>query len=148
MIKLSLGCGKVEDPDYIGLDNTDFGWNKIWDGTRDALPFPDQAVDYIKMENFIEHIERRYWRFLLNECWRVLKPNGILYFTAPNASKSIDIALADPTHVSLFVKGSLKYFSGERPRNADYGFKRWQIISCEDDPKDERILNINLRPNK
>ena len=147
-VKLSLGCGKEKKEGFIGLDNVQFGWNKLWDVTRDQIPMGDDSVDFIEANNFVEHVERKYWKSLFNECWRVLKPNGILQIVVPNASKDISIALADPTHVSLWVDGTLKYLTGERPRNADYGFKRWIIIVCTVDKKDARVSFIQLRPSK
>ena len=147
-IKVSLGCGRTEKPGWIGLDHIDFGWNKLWDATKDQIPLADDSVDYLEADNFIEHIERKYWKQLFNECHRVLKPNGTFQITVPNADKDINIAMADPTHVSLWVNGTLMYLTGERPRNADYGFKRWIVIVSTEHPKDKRVSFIQLRPNK
>lgn len=148
MKKLSLGCGKVQRPGFIGLDIEKFGWNIVWDATKDRIPFNDNEVDFIEAHNFIEHIERKYWKHLFNECWRVLNPRGTLEIIVPNVAKSIDIALADPTHVSFWVNGTVRYLTGERPRNADYGFKRWYEVICIPHQKDERSTFLQLRPNK
>lgn len=147
-MKIAIGCGKREKEGFIGLDIVDFGWNKIWDATKDNLPFDGGVADYIEMENFLEHIERKHWIRLFNECHRVLKRTGTLELTVPDAGKNLDIALADPTHVSLFVKGTLKYLTGEKPRNSDYGILPWEILSQGQDPKDNRVANVILRPNK
>lgn len=148
-LKVSLGCGKRQIPGFVGLDNANFGWNQIWDAEKDALPFGDNSVDLIEAHNFIEHIERRHWRKLFNECHRVLKPTGILEFSTPDAGKDINIAMADITHVSLFVMGTLQYLTGERPRNADYGFKKWMIVIARHyDEKDSRVAFVRLRPQK
>lgn len=134
----------------IGLDIVDFGWNKVWDATRDPIPLGDSSVDFIEAYNFLEHIERRYWPHLFNECHRVLKPNGILEIITPDAGVDMQLALADPTHVSFVVKGTFtQYLTGRRPRNADYGFKPWHVIVCRNyEEKEPRDIFVQLKPNK
>ena len=125
-IKLSLGCGRDKEDGFIGLDCANYGWNKVWIAP-DILPFKDDEVDFIKAENFIEHLDREDALKVFNECWRVLRPTGWFEWTAPDAGKSIDLALSDPTHKSLWVRGIRKYLLGIKPRNADYGIKKWAI---------------------
>lgn len=146
MIKLSLGCGIKKEEDFIGFDNEDYGWNLVWEA-GDPLPYADNYVDFIKAENFIEHLPRLIAIKVFNECWRILKPSGIFIWTAPDAKKSIELALADPTHQSLWVRGCAQYLSGERPRNADYGIKPW-TINIKDHEKDERIMIFEMKPRK
>jgi SAM-dependent methyltransferase len=149
MIKLSLGCGREKKEGFIGLDIEDFGWNKVCDITKDIFPFGDNAVDYLELENVLEHIERKYWRHLFNECHRVLKKDGVLEIISPDATKSIGLAMQDPTHLSFVVKGTFtSYLTGNRPRNADYGFKRWEVITCEDYEKEPRCLLVKMTPCK
>lgn len=148
-LKISLGCGRTEKPGFVGLDNVDFGWNKKWNA-GDEIPFNDNSADFIEMHNFLEHIPREKWILLLNECWRVLKPTGILEIISPDAVASIDLAISDPTHMSLISKGMFRYFTGERPRNADYGIKRWllEVGSPNNMEKEPRVLLARMRPNK
>lgn len=148
-VKLSLGCGRKKIEGFIGLDIMDFGWNKVWDVTRDQIPMADSSVDFIEMYNFLEHIERKYWIKLFNECWRVLKPAGVLNVMGPDVSKDLHLALSDPTHLSIIVPGLLKYLKGERPRNADYGLKHWMVQENRHyDEKEPRCFYWKLRPNK
>lgn len=146
-MKISLGCGKIKEKGFIGLDCIDYGWNVVWKAP-DKLPFKDNEVDYIKAENFIEHLTREEAIKVFNECWRVLKPKGEFRFTVPDASKSLELALADITHKSLWVKGCLQYLTGEKPRNADYGIKPWTIENFFYHPKDNRVMVVILSPNK
>jgi predicted SAM-dependent methyltransferase len=149
-MQISIGCGRTKKEGFVGLDIQDFGWNKVWDAKKDKLPFPDGSVSFIEAHNFFEHVERKYWRDLFNECWRVLKSNGVMELTVPNAEKAFALAIQDITHVSFWCKGTFKYLTGERPRNADYGFKHWIILRLEDDPKDPegRVIFAQLSPSK
>jgi len=131
------------------LDNIDFGWNQVWDATKDEIEFPKNCITFIEMHNFIEHIERKHWIKIFNECHRVLKPNGILEIIVPDAAASIDLAMQDITHVSFMVKGTItQYLCGGRPRNADYGVKKWTLIQCKNDDKDPRVIFAQMKPNK
>lgn len=47
------------------------------------LPFPDESVDVVYLEEVIEHISREQASCLLAECQRVLKPGGALRLTTP-----------------------------------------------------------------
>lgn len=146
-MRIALGCGEREKPGFIGLDIVDFGWNKVWDARKDGIPADDRSVEYIEAENFLEHVSREYWPHLFNECWRVLQANGILDITVPDAGKDLRLALQDPTHVSMVVPGTFTaYLAGDRPRNADYGFKKWDMVSIGPDPKDPRVLNVKMKP--
>lgn len=148
-MRISLGCGRTIKEGVEGLDIESFGWNKVWDATKDAIPYADDSVDYIEMYNFLEHIERKYWLALFNECHRVLRRDGILEIKAPDAAADINLALQDPTHVSLVVKGTLtNYLTGARPRNADYGFKQWIVIWCGQQSDEPRVIHALLTPKK
>lgn len=146
-MQISLGCGQKREEDFIGLDNVFYGWNVIWEA-GEKLPYQDDSAEFIKCHNFIEHIERQKWPSVFNECWRVLKKDGKMEIVVPNAERSIALALADPTHLSLWVAGTLKYLKGERPRNSDIGFKHWEVLEnkpYEKEPRDDYIL---LKPKK
>lgn len=148
-LNISLGCGRREIEGFVGLDHIDFGWNKIWKA-GDPLPFSDDEVDFIQAHNFLEHIERPVALSMFNECWRVLKSCGTMEIITPNAGKSIDLALADPTHVSLWVKGTFThYMTGARPRNADYGIHQWKMNEVRDyEEGDPRVMIVRMSPNK
>ncbi len=82
-MKLNLGCGKVYKPGYINIDSGDRSvadefWN-IMD-----LPLKDASVDLVEADQVIEHFDWVNVRYLLAECWRVLKPNGRLILETPD----------------------------------------------------------------
>lgn len=152
-MKISLGCGKKEKEGWAGLDIQDFGWNKVWDAEKDPIPYPDNSADFIEAHNFLEHIHRGPGlQLLMNECHRVLKPNGIMEIIVPDAETAFTLAVQDITHVSFWIKGTFKYLSGERPRNADYGFRHWKILRLENGNEantyDPRVIFAHLQPNK
>lgn len=114
---------------------------------KEELPFEDNSVGEIACYEFLEHIEDLI--FVMNEMWRVLKPEGILKGKVPREGGRG--ALADPTHKRIFITDTFDYFTGvnrhnsfrpKRPGNADYGIKPWYKISVD------KGIHFILRPRK
>jgi predicted SAM-dependent methyltransferase len=81
--KLHIGCGG----NYLkGWFNTDLFPNarrtKL-DSTK-RFPYPDNTFDYIFTEHMIEHIPYAGGQVMLHECFRVLKPGGVLRVVTPD----------------------------------------------------------------
>lgn len=126
---LDIGCGIRPFADFAdGFDKSINGQKYIGDIER-KWPIEDNIYDTIHAWNILEHIRDKI--FVLNEAQRVLKPGGTIEIIVPDASKKMELAMADPTHISLWVKGTfMEYFCGRRPGNADYGMKKWELVEC------------------
>ena len=83
-IMLEVGAGeKKGDNGWITLDLN----NKCdiyWD-LRDGIPFPNDSVSKIYSSHFLEHLTFKEGQVFLQECLRVLIPNGIFSICVPNA---------------------------------------------------------------
>lgn len=143
-IKLDIGCGREWPEGWEGLDSFDFGQKYVCDLEEGKLPLDDSSVSAIRMWNTIEHLTRPAAIRVLNECWRVLEPGGTMEIVTPDVAKSVALAWQDPTHLSCWTAGTFtQYICGGRPRNADYGIKKWNLIantSPENEPRDMLIL--------
>jgi predicted SAM-dependent methyltransferase len=81
-IKLNLGCGYDIKEGYINIDmKQNNGVDIVVDLNECKLPFEDNTVDEIYMAHILEHIIDRYT--FIQECYRVLKPNGVLLVKLP-----------------------------------------------------------------
>jgi ubiquinone/menaquinone biosynthesis C-methylase UbiE len=84
-MKLDLGCGKNKfSKKFIGIDNNidaDIRWD-----LEKGLPkrIKDNSVEEIVMRHSLEHISN-VWK-LMDDIWRVLKPEGKLRVWAPHYS--------------------------------------------------------------
>lgn len=136
---LDLGCGNnPRNPyHYEELFGIDLIAQKF-DGVQYAranlalepIPFPDNCFDRVTAFDFIEHIPRilamdsKRTRLpfieLMNEVWRVLKPNGVFYAVTPFYPHPA--AFQDPTHVNIITKQTHEYFCGNVPPAIAYGF--------------------------
>src|SRR4051812_36948930 len=72
-VYLHLGCGGRLFEGWINIDMESAG--KRPDLLLDlslGLPAPDESVNRIYSEDFLEHLDRRGGRRLLNDCYRAL----------------------------------------------------------------------------
>ena len=81
----------------------------------DNLPFPNRSFDALTAISLIEHLTKTEAKKFLNEAYRVLRPDGLIFIVTPNyASPSRFIfgkkwfGFADPTHKTFFTPWSLK----------------------------------------
>lgn len=86
---------------------------------HDALPFEDESIDVIIINQVLEHTKDIYW--VLHECSRVLKRGGALIVGTPNLAAwhnrlILSLGIQPPTiatlscHVRGFTRGDLKEF--------------------------------------
>jgi SAM-dependent methyltransferase len=97
----------------------------------EPIPFPDDSFESVSAYDFLEHVPRVALDFssntsvfpfvrLMNEIWRVLKPEGRLYAVTPAFPS--EKALRDPTHVNLITAKTHRYFTAQEPLGRMYGF--------------------------
>jgi predicted SAM-dependent methyltransferase len=84
MVKINFGAGDFKLDGWINVDlNPDHRPTLIADLSQ-ALPFRDSCADYIHSEDFIDQLELDLaCRFFL-ECYRLLKPKGVMRILTPD----------------------------------------------------------------
>jgi len=138
--KLNLGSGLRPQPGYVNLDvrpevNPDIVCN-----VEHSLPFDDNYFDEVRAWDFLEHIKIGKTIFVIEEIYRVLKPNGVFVIYVPSTDGRG--AFQDPTHVSFWNINSWLYYCNDEHR-ALYGIKaKFKIIELQD------VLSINYEQNK
>ena len=84
MAKLNFGCGSRISPDWINID-----FHSTVPGVQRAnllagFPFEDSFFDAVYSSHVLEHFTPSQALSLMTECYRVLKPNGILRTVVPD----------------------------------------------------------------
>lgn len=108
---LDLGCGTLKKA-QVGIDRfaapgVDYVLNL--DDPNVRLPFADSSIPSIITHHCFEHIGEGFIP-LMDECYRVLVPDGPLRIIVPLwPSKS---SLIDPDHKRFFTNQTLEYFCG------------------------------------
>jgi predicted SAM-dependent methyltransferase len=81
---LNLGCGKRFHADWINVDFHANAPEVIACDLSQGLPFPDADFDVVYHSHVLEHFPRQQGLGFLRECWRVLKPGGLLRCAVPD----------------------------------------------------------------
>src|SRR3990167_6388457 len=109
-MKLNLGCGGERPEGYTNVD----GWpgckpDILLDLFRFPWPWEDSSVEEIICSHILEHVPHQVEGFpgdglvgWMNECWRILKPGGLLHVAWPHHQS--DCAFVDPTHTRFITQ--------------------------------------------
>jgi predicted SAM-dependent methyltransferase len=90
MDKLNVGCGTKFHPDWTNVDMVSYSPKvKVVDLTK-GIPFPDNSFDVIYHSQVLEHIPKEKAEYFVRECYRVLKPNGIMRVVVPDLENIVD----------------------------------------------------------
>lgn len=111
---LDVGCGEWKQPGAVGMDKQDLpGVDVVHNWNDFPWPFEDDSVLTIVASNVAEHVSPVDGHFIdwMNECWRVLKPEGQLAIVAPYGVCSLYVQ--DPTHCNPVNEKTFWYFDGD-----------------------------------
>jgi predicted SAM-dependent methyltransferase len=81
---LNLGCGNRYHNEWTNIDFHSTGINVIAHNLRKGIPFPDNIFDIVYHSHVIEHFSKEEAPKLITECYRVLKPDGIIRVAFPD----------------------------------------------------------------
>ncbi len=109
---LQLGTGHNPLPGWLNTDVQVFrrGYVEFLDATQ-PFPLPDASFDYVYSEHQIEHIPLEAGEHMLRECFRVLRPGGVVRIATPDlecmaalAGKDLD---DDQRHYIAYISAML-----------------------------------------
>jgi SAM-dependent methyltransferase len=104
-VVLDLGCGDTTQyHTNIGVDRRPAKAVAVIADLSQALPFADSSADRVFTVHVLEHLLD--YLPLLDECHRVLRPDGVLHLMAP-WWRHVN-AVADPTHLRFFDMQTVK----------------------------------------
>jgi len=87
-LRLHLGCGGERKAGWVNVDllgdPVDLAWN-----LASSLPFEPASADAVFHEHLLEHLPLQAGSAFMRECYRVLKPGGILRVGVPDAGQLI-----------------------------------------------------------
>jgi SAM-dependent methyltransferase len=84
-LRLNLGCGEKPLEGFVNVDFRKLpGVDVVTDLSKLPWNFRDSEAEQILMLDFLEHFPYRSTEKILEECWRILKPGGILEVQVPD----------------------------------------------------------------
>ena len=81
---LNLGCGRQFHKDWINVDLEAVDDQVLEHDLTTGLPFEPESMDAVYHSHVLEHLAPGAGIELINECFRVLKPGGILRIVVPD----------------------------------------------------------------
>ncbi len=81
---LNLGCGYRFHPTWTNVNFISTGENIIAHNLTQGIPFPDASFDVVYHSHLLEHFPKNAVAPFLKECYRVLRPQGVLRVVVPD----------------------------------------------------------------
>lgn len=81
---INIGCGYIAHPDWINLDIVPVTPIVKSFDLRRGLPASSGTIDACYSSHVLEHLLSEEAKFLVQDCFRVLKPGGILRLVVPD----------------------------------------------------------------
>lgn len=149
-MKINLGCGRRKLEGFINVDKNP---NVHPDIVADVTIIPWEwakanQADLIFSDNLFEHIREEPLNKVIQECHRVLKPNGFLQIIVPlTAPDNFMVVFSDPMHVNHnFTMETYDYYDHRHPRwknyGSVYGIPKFERIRQE---RKGRFLTVELK---
>ena len=120
--KLHIGSGLNYKEGWLNADKFDSGADIYLDGYQ-RMPFKDKTFNYLYSEHTLEHMKITKVQFFLEECMRVLKPNGIFRITVP------DLEIFATKYVERDGEFFKPYLDKFEPRSRNGKSKYWMVRS-------------------
>jgi SAM-dependent methyltransferase len=140
MVKINLGCGSQilegwANVDYslgatmakipffnrlnrkLGLFSTNWDKRIILHDLRKPFPWADASADVVYSSHTLEHFTRPDGLTFLKECFRVLKPGGLIRIVVPDLAANVQHYLNGKTRADYFLEGMEILYSTDRTPN-------------------------------
>jgi len=126
-VRLNLGAGACYMEGWINVDfNTAGGKQDVICDLSKEVPWKDNSVDEILMDNFLEHMHKDRYFWFMDEIHRICKPGAKITIYVPHCTSPF--AFGHPAHYNFFHSGSMNIMSVDVPFNYErYGKARFKI---------------------
>lgn len=115
---LNVGCGRRFHASWTNIDLESVDPQvREYDITA-GLPFEDNSFDAVYHSHVLEHLDPRDGEALLDECFRVLRPNGVLRIVVPNLERI----------ATLYLKYHGQAWVGEQGAAVNYRWMKLELL--------------------
>lgn len=84
MKMLNVACGSRYHREWVNIDFAPASDLVKKVNVLEGLPFDNDSFDVVYSSHFLEHLSPEQAKFFLRECYRVLKPGGIIRIVVPD----------------------------------------------------------------
>lgn len=109
--KLHVGCGNNALDGWLNSNYYPEASHILHLDATESFPLDNDEFDYIFSEHMIEHISHGDGLLMLNECFRILKPDGRIRISTPNLLFLVDLYKSDKSALQLeYIKWATDRF--------------------------------------
>ena len=129
--KLQIGAQSNSIAGWLNVDLAPKSHDVAFMDATKPFPFPSNSVHYIYSEHMIEHISFEDARFMLDECFRVLKSKGKIRISTPDLAFLMDLYQKEKNETQIkYIDFSVeRYLKNQMPAEDVYVinnfFKDW-----------------------
>lgn len=121
-LNIDVGCGGNKYAGYVGMDVRPLpAVDVVHDAEQFPWPFEDGTATVIRMCHFMEHVKPWLSIELMNEAWRLLEPDGLLWIIIPYGGSPR--YYQDPTHCNPWTEVTFGYFDPNHRSGLYYVYK-------------------------
>lgn len=81
---VNIGCGTTYHKNWVNIDYSSDSNFVLEHDLSKGIPLETETVDFLYNSHILEHFSKESAKELLNECFRVLKPGGIIRVVIPD----------------------------------------------------------------
>jgi predicted SAM-dependent methyltransferase len=120
--KIQIGAQSNFISGWLNVDLIPKSLDVVFMDATKTFPFPSNSIDYIYTEHMIEHISFSDAKFMLSECFRVLKKSGRIRVATPNLEFLINLYRDEKNKISSqYIDFSVqRYLKNQTPREDVY----------------------------
>lgn len=115
---LNVGCGQRFHGQWTNIDLESVDPAVLEHDITTGLPFDDRQYDAVYHSHVLEHLDPTDGEKLLDECYRVLKPGGVLRIVVPNLEQ---IAM-------LYLDNHSAAWSGDETAAVNYNWMKLELL--------------------
>lgn len=115
---LNIGCGRRYHRDWTNLDLEANDPSVIRHDVTQGIPYDEQHFDAAYHSHILEHLNPEQGRQLVAECYRVLKPGGVLRIVVPDLERI----------ARLYLQTHQQAWTGDEASSIDYNWMKLELL--------------------
>ena len=115
---LNIGCGEHFHPAWMNLDLVPQHPSIVTHDVKKSLPFADRKFDAVYHSHVLEHLPIEVGQYCIGECFRVLKPGGVLRIVVPDLERIVE----------LYLETHIRAWKGDPNAREDYYWMKLELL--------------------
>src|SRR5574343_790353 len=108
MKALNIGCHDIKLSGFLNIElDPAMAPDLVWDWTKLRSKFEEGSISFINAGHFLEHFDVPTGKRIVQDCFALLAPYGVLAVTCPDHTKVDGLTISEKERI-LFAEGDHK----------------------------------------